>query len=48
MILYKVMIKAGFSNFFREYWHYSYGDGYWAMKRKKKISIYNIPKTFNK
>jgi D-alanyl-D-alanine dipeptidase len=28
MILYKVMIKAGFSNFFREYWHYSYGDGY--------------------
>jgi D-alanyl-D-alanine dipeptidase len=44
MILYNAMIKVGFSNISREYWHYSYGDGNWASKRKKKIAIYGIPK----
>lgn len=28
MILYRAMKKVGFNNFFREYWHYSYGDGH--------------------
>jgi zinc D-Ala-D-Ala dipeptidase len=28
MILYKTLTRVGFSNFFKEYWHYSYGDGY--------------------
>lgn len=44
MILYNAMTKVGFSNISREYWHYSYGDGNWAAKRKKKIAIYGIPK----
>ncbi len=44
MLLYRTMTKVGFSNFFREYWHYSYGDAYWALKRKKKIAIYGVPK----
>ncbi len=48
MILYNAMIKVGFSNISREYWHYSYGDGNWAAKRKKKISFYGIPKISNK
>jgi D-alanyl-D-alanine dipeptidase len=44
MILYKALTRVGFSNFFKEYWHYSYGDGYWALKHMKKISFYGIPK----
>lgn len=28
MLLYKSMTRFGFSNFFKEYWHYSYGDAY--------------------
>lgn len=44
MILYKALTRVGFSNFFKEYWHYSYGDGYWALKHMKKISFYDIPK----
>ena len=42
-ILYKAMIDAGFQNYFREFWHYSYGDAYWAVRRKKKIAVYGIP-----
>jgi len=42
-ILYNAMTKAGFRNYFREYWHYSYGDPHWAVERKQKIAIYGIP-----
>jgi len=42
-ILYDAMTKAGFRNYFREYWHYSYGDPYWAVERKEKIAIYGVP-----
>ncbi len=48
MILYRTMTKVGFANFFGEHWHYSYGDGNWAIRRKKKIAIYGIPKILNK
>lgn len=44
MILYEAMIAVGFNNYLREYWHYSYGDAYWAVKRKIKIAVYGIPK----
>ncbi len=43
-ILYDALINAGFHNYFREYWHYSYGDPYWAVRRKNKAAIYDIPK----
>lgn len=43
-ILYDTLTKVGFHNYFREYWHYSYGDPYWAVRRKNKIAIYGIPK----
>ena len=43
-ILLDAMIGAGFRNYAREYWHYSYGDAYWAVRRKEKVAIYGIPK----
>jgi len=42
-ILYDTLTKIGFHNYFREYWHYSFGDAYWAVRRKNKIAIYGIP-----
>lgn len=42
-ILYDAMTSAGFNNYFREFWHYSYGDAYWAVRRKDKKAIYGIP-----
>lgn len=43
-ILHDTLTKIGFHNYFREYWHYSYGDPYWAVRRKNKTAIYGIPK----
>ena len=43
-ILYDALKRVGFNNYFREYWHYSYGDPYWAVRRKNKTAIYGIPK----
>ena len=31
MILYEAMIRAGFVNYFEEWWHYSFGDIEWAV-----------------
>lgn len=42
-ILYDALTKIGFQNYFREYWHYSYGDPYWAVRRKNKKALYGIP-----
>lgn len=39
-LLIKVMSKAGFINYPTEWWHWSYGDRYWAAVLKKKHSIY--------
>lgn len=43
-ILYDALTQFGFHNYFREYWHYSYGDPYWAVRRKNKLAIYGVPK----
>lgn len=40
-LLIKVMSKAGFINYPTEWWHWSYGDRYWAAVKKEKFSIYN-------
>lgn len=37
----RIMKKAGFVNYPTEWWHWSYGDRYWAAVLKKKYSIYN-------
>lgn len=40
MILRIAMAGAGFSNHHAEYWHWSYGDYYWAKRGKKKKTLY--------
>ena len=41
-ILYDALINVGFYNYSREYWHYFFGDAYWAVRRKTKKAIYGI------
>jgi len=36
--------KAGFVNYPYEYWHWSYGDKYWAFSEKRPHAIYGIIK----
>jgi hypothetical protein len=42
-MLLQSLTQQGFHNYSREYWHYSYGDAYWAVRRRLKIAIYGIP-----
>lgn len=35
-LLFDVLTAVGFSNNIREYWHWSYGDYYWAKKNKRR------------
>jgi D-alanyl-D-alanine dipeptidase len=42
-ILFDTLTSVGFQNYFREYWHYSYGDPYWGVRRKDKTAIYGLP-----
>jgi len=39
-IMSKVLKKAGFINYPTEYWHWSYGDRYWAYYSNKSCAIY--------
>jgi D-alanyl-D-alanine dipeptidase len=39
-ILFEAMQRAGFSNCHNEYWHWSYGDYYWAIRTKNPVAIY--------
>jgi D-alanyl-D-alanine dipeptidase len=39
-LLINVMTNFGFINYPTEWWHWSYGDQYWAAALKKKYSIY--------
>lgn len=41
-ILNQVMQEAGFINYPTEYWHWSYGDKYWAYLTKEKSAIYGL------
>lgn len=38
----QVMEKAGFVNYPYEWWHYSYGDRYWAFLKNKEYAIYDL------
>lgn len=40
LILLNIMEKHGFVNYPTEWWHYSYGDRYWAFISGKKYAIY--------
>jgi D-alanyl-D-alanine dipeptidase len=39
-ILYDAMLKAGFSNYSHEWWHYSFGDVFDAARTGKKVAIF--------
>lgn len=41
-IMSDVMQKAGFVNYFTEFWHWSYGDRYWAYQLNKPFAIYGV------
>jgi D-alanyl-D-alanine dipeptidase len=45
-LLYSLMIQAGFTNCYEEWWHYSYGDTAWAARAGKAFAIYGIPTNF--
>lgn len=36
----KILSKVGFVNYPLEWWHWSYGDRYWAAIKKRKYTIY--------
>lgn len=40
MIMSRVLNAVGFVNYPTEYWHWSYGDRYWAYNKKKPYAIY--------
>lgn len=39
-VLFDVMIEQGFVNYPTEWWHFSYGDRYWAYHQKEKYALY--------
>ena len=40
-LLWQAMIDQGFVNLASEWWHYSYGDSYWAAFQSESHAIYN-------
>jgi len=40
-LLFRVMTQVGFVNYFTEWWHFSYGDKYWAFQLNRKNAIYS-------
>jgi len=46
-LLFNALKKVGFSNSPREYWHWSYGDIWWAKRTKKKVAIYGVVKSIS-
>lgn len=36
----KIMIDNNFANYDYEWWHWSYGDQYWAFKTNAKNAVY--------
>lgn len=46
-IMFAALEKAGLSNYPKEYWHWSYGDIWWAKRNKKKIAIYGVIKNIS-
>lgn len=46
-IMFNALRKAGLSNLSKEFWHWSYGDVWWAKRNKKKTAIYGAIKNLN-
>jgi len=43
-IMSNALQNAGFINYVREYWHWSYGDRYWTLHSKNPFALYNTVK----
>lgn len=43
-IMSRVLTNAGFVNYPTEYWHWSYGDKYWAFMKKQPFAVYDSKK----
>lgn len=43
-LLYHVMIQSGFTNFPFEWWHYDYGNQFWAQNSRSLIAHYSTAK----
>lgn len=41
-IMFEALKKAGLTNYSKEFWHWSYGDTWWAKRNKKKTAIYGV------
>lgn len=41
-IMFQSLLKAGFVNYEKEYWHWSYGDIRWAEITRNKRAIYDV------
>jgi D-alanyl-D-alanine dipeptidase len=41
-IMFDALDKAGFANYRREFWHWSYGDLFWARVNNKKYALYGL------
>jgi D-alanyl-D-alanine dipeptidase len=41
-IMFDALLQAGFANYRREFWHWSYGDLFWARKNNKKYALYGM------
>lgn len=41
-LLLDVMIEVGFVNYYTEWWHYSFGDRYWAFLKGKSAAKYGL------
>lgn len=39
-LLYNVMTKVGFSNYPSEWWHYDYGDVFWASEKNENCAFF--------
>jgi len=39
-LLYHIMVSCGFSNYFEEWWHFDYGNQWWAVSQKEPHAIY--------
>jgi D-alanyl-D-alanine dipeptidase len=39
-LLYRVMTSVGFTNFPSEWWHYDYGDAFWAAQNGISFALY--------
>jgi len=45
-LLKEIMEKVGFTNYQFEWWHFSYGDTGWALRKRKKTAIYGAIEKF--